>query len=77
MGWIEKVMKDVSLNVRSDGDDTTIDGGSSSNIQDPVATRRKGRPPCQRKQKQFKRPKQKSNNVSINTTIEVIVYTLD
>ena len=76
MGWIEKVMKDVSLNVRSDGDDTTIDGGSSSNIQDPVVIRRKGHPPCQRKQKQFKRPKQKSNNVSINTTIEVIVYTL-
>ncbi|KAH9745082.1 protein FAR1-RELATED SEQUENCE [Citrus sinensis] len=70
MGWIEKVMKDVSLNVRCDGDDTTIDGGSSSNIQDPVVTQRKGRPPCQRKQKQFKRPKQKSNNVSINTTIE-------
>ncbi|KAH9727253.1 protein FAR1-RELATED SEQUENCE [Citrus sinensis] len=36
MGWIEKAMKDVSLNVRCDGDDTTIDGGSSSNIQDPV-----------------------------------------
>ncbi|XP_024038289.1 protein FAR1-RELATED SEQUENCE 1-like [Citrus clementina] len=70
MGWIEKVMKDVSLNVRCDGDDTTIDGGSNSNIQDPVVTRRKGRPPYQRKQKQFKRPKQKSNNVSINTTIE-------
>ena len=57
MGWIEKVMKDVSLNVRCDGDDTTIDGGSSSNIQDPVVTRRKGRPSCQRKQKQFKRSK--------------------
>ncbi|KAH9726548.1 protein FAR1-RELATED SEQUENCE [Citrus sinensis] len=36
MGWIEKAMKDVSLNVRCDDDDTTIDGGSSSNIQDPV-----------------------------------------
>ncbi|KAH9768887.1 protein FAR1-RELATED SEQUENCE [Citrus sinensis] len=36
MGWIEKVMKDVSLNVRCDGDDTTIDSGSSSNIQDPM-----------------------------------------
>ncbi|KAK9213347.1 hypothetical protein WN943_002734 [Citrus x changshan-huyou] len=70
MGWIEKAMKDVSLNVRCDGDDTTIDGGSSSNIQDPVVSRRKGRPPSQRKQKQFKRPKQKSKNVSINTTIE-------
>ncbi|XP_052295256.1 protein FAR1-RELATED SEQUENCE 5-like [Citrus sinensis] len=70
MGWIEKVMKDVSLNVRSDGDDTTIDGGSSSNIQDPVVIRRKGHPPCQRKQKQFKRPKQKSNNVLINTSVE-------
>ena len=51
MGWIEKAMKDVSLNVRCDGDDTTINGGSSSNIQDPVVSRRKGRPPCQRKQK--------------------------
>ncbi|XP_052289369.1 protein FAR1-RELATED SEQUENCE 1-like [Citrus sinensis] len=51
MGWIEKVMKDVSLNVRCDGDDTTIDGGPSSNIQDLVVTRRKGRPPSQRKQK--------------------------
>ncbi|XP_024035512.1 protein FAR1-RELATED SEQUENCE 1-like [Citrus sinensis] len=30
MGWIEKAMKDVSLNVRSDGGDTTIYGGSGS-----------------------------------------------
>ena len=57
MGWIEKAMKDVSVNVRCDGDDATIDGGSSSNIQDPVVSRRKGRPPSQRKQKQFKRSK--------------------
>ncbi|KAH9727256.1 protein FAR1-RELATED SEQUENCE [Citrus sinensis] len=74
MGWIEKAMKDVSLNVRCDGDDTTIDGGSSSNIQDPVVSQRKSRPPSQRKQKQFKRPKQKSNNVSINTTIERAIW---
>ena len=59
MGWIEKAMKDVSLNVRSDGDDTCSYGGSESyieNIQDLVATQRKGPPPNQRKQKQFKRP---------------------
>ncbi|KAH9760448.1 protein FAR1-RELATED SEQUENCE [Citrus sinensis] len=74
MGWIEKAMKDVSLNVRSDGDDTYNYGGSGSYteiIQDPVVTRRKGRPPTQRKQKQFKRPKQKSNNASTSTTVEV------
>ena len=77
MGWIEKVIKDISLNIRCDGDDTTIDGRSSSNIQDPMVSQHKGRPPSQKKQKQFKRSKQKSNNVSINTIVEVIVYTLD
>ncbi|KAH9723716.1 hypothetical protein KPL70_007220 [Citrus sinensis] len=73
MGWIEKAMKDVSLNVLSDGGDTTIYGGSGScseNIQDPVVTRRKGRSLSQRKQKQFKRPKQKSNNAGSSTTVE-------
>ena len=77
MSWIEKIITNTSLNIRYDSDDTTIDGGSSNNIQDTVVTRRKCRPSCQRKQKQFKRPKQKSNNVSINTTVEIIVYTLD
>ncbi|KAH9724212.1 protein FAR1-RELATED SEQUENCE [Citrus sinensis] len=49
-------------------------GGSGSyteNIQDAVVTRSKGRPPTQRKQKQFKMPKQKSNNASASTTVEV------
>ena len=66
MGWIEKVMKGVSLNIRCDDDDKTIDGGSGSCteiIHDPIVTCPKGRPHCQRKQKQFKRSKQKSNNV--------------
>ena len=75
VGWIEKVMKDVSLNVRCDSDDTTIDGrlrSCTEIIHDLVVTRHKGRPPCQKKQKQFKRPKQKSNNFLISTTVEVI-----
>ena len=52
--WIEKAMKDVSLNVRCQSEDVTAAGGSGSCaeiIQDPVASRRKGRPPSQRKQK--------------------------
>ena len=64
-------MKDVSLNVRYQRKDVTVVGGSGSCteiIQDPVISRRKGRPPSQRKQKQFKKPKYKSNNTSLSTT---------
>ena len=49
MGWIEKVMKDISLDIRCDNDDTTVDGGSRSCaviIQDLIVTRLKVCPPC-------------------------------
>ncbi|XP_015387886.1 protein FAR-RED IMPAIRED RESPONSE 1-like [Citrus sinensis] len=52
--WIEKAIKDVSLNVRCQSEDATVVGGSRSCteiIQDPIISRRKGRPPSQRKQK--------------------------
>ena len=74
--WIEKAMKDVSLNVRCQSEDVTAAGGSGSCaeiIQDPVVSRHKGRPPSQRKQKQFKKPKHKLNNTSLSTTAEVIL----
>lgn len=75
MGWIEAEMKDVSLNTRCESINITVAGGWRNYykiIQDPIVTRRKGCPPCQRNQKQFKMSKQKSNNVSEGTTVEVI-----
>ncbi|KAH9674899.1 protein FAR1-RELATED SEQUENCE [Citrus sinensis] len=64
----------VSYDARNSSIEDQRYGGSESyteNIQDPVVIRRKGHPPTQRKQKQFKRPKQKSNNASTSTTVEV------
>ena len=75
MGWIETEMKDVSLNIRCESINIIVAGGWRNYyeiIHDLIVTRRKGRPRCQRKQKQFKMPKQKSNNVSEGTTVEVI-----
>ena len=72
--WIEKAMNDVSLNVHCESEDTTVVGGAGSCmeiIQDSVVSHCKGRAHSQRKQKQFKKPKQKRDNTSLSTTAEV------
>ena len=69
-------MKDVSLNIRCESNNTIIVGGAWSYtkmIQDLIVTCCKGRPLCQRKQKQFKKSKYKPNNASSNITVEVIL----
>ena len=57
LDWINKTMKDLTKQIRSASLETTTIGEvscSSNNIEhvinDPVAARRKGRPPCLRKQ---------------------------
>ena len=58
--WIEKVIRDVSLNAHCQSEDTTVVGGSGSCmkiIQDLVVSRHKGCPLSKKKQKQFKKLK--------------------
>ena len=68
-------MKDLSLNIWCDSDDTTICGLEiyPKIIRDSVVTRHKCCPSCQKKQRHFKKPKQKLNNASKSTTVELIL----
>ena len=73
LDWINKTMKDLSKQIRCASVETTAIGevSCSSNtieqINDPVAARRKGRPPCLRKQASLrKKPAQKNKTAEKN-----------
>ena len=71
LDWINKIMKDLPKQIRCASVETTAIGEvscSSNNIEhvinDPVAARRKGRPPCLRKQSSLRTktcPKEQDN----------------